>query len=101
MQKDLASLGYALEGYKLLPGIQILELDESKKAPSIAVDEASKSNKIQNDLSTNSIPQSDEKYTENLSVESIAKQGYTLMITVDCGISAIDEIEFANKLGLV
>ena len=65
VQKDLASLGYALEGYKLLPGIQILELDESKKAPSTAIDEASKSNKIQNDLSTNSIPQFEEKYTEN------------------------------------
>ena len=33
-------------------------------------------------------------------VEEIAKQGYTLMITVDCGISAIEEIKYANKLGI-
>ena len=33
-------------------------------------------------------------------VEGIAKQGYTLMITVDCGISAIEEIKYANELGI-
>ena len=33
-------------------------------------------------------------------VEGIAKQGYTLMITVDCGISAIEEIKYANQLGI-
>ena len=33
-------------------------------------------------------------------VEEIAKQGYTLMITVDCGISAIEEVKYANELGL-
>lgn len=33
-------------------------------------------------------------------VEEIAKQGYTLMITVDCGISAIEEVKYANKLGI-
>ena len=33
-------------------------------------------------------------------VENIAKQGYTLMITVDCGISAIEEVEYATKLGI-
>ena len=33
-------------------------------------------------------------------VEEIAKKGYTLLITVDCGISAIEEIEYANKHGL-
>jgi len=33
-------------------------------------------------------------------VETIAKQGYTLMITVDCGISAIEEIKYANELGI-
>ena len=65
IQKDLAMLGYALEGYKLLPNIEIVDIDESKKAPSIAVDGTSQSNNFQNDLSNNSIPQSDEKYTEN------------------------------------
>jgi len=33
-------------------------------------------------------------------VEGIAKQGFTLMITVDCGISAIEEIKYANELGI-
>ncbi len=35
-----------------------------------------------------------------VAVEKIAKEGYTLMITVDCGISAIEEIKYANKLGI-
>ena len=33
-------------------------------------------------------------------VDKIAKSGYELMITVDCGISAIQEIDYANKLGI-
>ena len=33
-------------------------------------------------------------------VEYIAKQENQLMITVDCGISAIEEVEYANKLGI-
>ena len=33
-------------------------------------------------------------------VEYIVKQGNQLMITVDCGISAIEEVEYANKLGI-
>ena len=33
-------------------------------------------------------------------VEEIAKQEYKLMITVDCGISAIEEIKYANQLGI-
>ena len=33
-------------------------------------------------------------------VEYIAKQGNQLMITVDCGISAIEEVEYANELGI-
>ena len=33
-------------------------------------------------------------------IQEIAKQGYTLMITVDCGISGINEIEMANSLGI-
>ena len=36
----------------------------------------------------------------NPAVEKIAKSGCQLMITVDCGISAIKEIDYANKLGL-
>lgn len=33
-------------------------------------------------------------------IDSIKKENYTLIITVDCGISAIDEIEYANSLGI-
>ncbi len=33
-------------------------------------------------------------------INKIAEQGYTLMITVDCGITAIEEVEYANSLGI-
>ncbi|MDO5555852.1 MAG: DHH family phosphoesterase [Clostridia bacterium] len=33
-------------------------------------------------------------------MEQIARQGYTLIITVDCGVSAIQEVEICNKLGI-
>ena len=43
----------------------------------------------------------DEGYGLNKNaVEKIAKDGYTLMITVDCGITSIEEVEFAKTLGL-
>jgi len=33
-------------------------------------------------------------------IQMIYDQGYRLMITVDCGISGIEEIEYANSLGI-
>jgi len=43
----------------------------------------------------------DEGYGLNKNaIEQIAKQGYKLMITVDCGISGIDEIKQATTLGI-
>lgn len=33
-------------------------------------------------------------------IKEIANQGYKLMITVDCGISGIEEIDYANNLGI-
>ena len=33
-------------------------------------------------------------------VKYIAEQGYKLMITVDCGITAIEEVEYAKELGI-
>lgn len=43
----------------------------------------------------------DEGYGLNKSaVEKIASEKYTLMITVDCGISAIEEVKYANSLGI-
>lgn len=43
----------------------------------------------------------DEGYGLNKkAIDEIAKQNYTLMITVDCGISGIEEVEYANSLGI-
>ncbi len=43
----------------------------------------------------------EEGYGLNIpAVEDIAKKNYDLMITVDCGISAIEEIAYANTLGI-
>ena len=36
-----------------------------------------------------------------LAIDKIVQDKYNLMITVDCGISGITEIEYANSLGLV
>ncbi|MBR3133259.1 MAG: single-stranded-DNA-specific exonuclease RecJ [Clostridia bacterium] len=33
-------------------------------------------------------------------IDKIKEQGYSLIITVDCGIASIDEIDYANSLGL-
>ena len=71
VQKDLAKLGYALEWYKLLPNIEIIDVDvevkENKKASSTAIDEAP--NNIKSSTSINnsynkSIPQKDKKDTK-------------------------------------
>lgn len=43
----------------------------------------------------------DEGYGLNKeAIKEIAKKGYELMITVDCGISGIEEVELANNLGI-
>lgn len=43
----------------------------------------------------------DEGYGLNReAIKGIYEQGYRLMITVDCGISGIEEIEYANELGM-
>lgn len=43
----------------------------------------------------------DEGYGLNKeALKKIKEEGYTLIITVDCGISAIDEIDYANSIGL-
>ncbi len=33
-------------------------------------------------------------------IDKIKEENYTLIITVDCGISAIEEVEYANSLGM-
>lgn len=43
----------------------------------------------------------DEGYGLNkAAIDKIVSEGYNLMITVDCGISGIEEIDYANSLGL-
>ena len=43
----------------------------------------------------------DEGYGLNKdAIDEIYKAGYRLMITVDCGISGIEEVEYANSLGI-
>ena len=43
----------------------------------------------------------DEGYGLNkVAIQKIADDGYDLIITVDCGISGLEEVEMANKLGL-
>ena len=67
IQLDLVKLGYALEGYRLLPNIQIVE--EIEESENIEVDEnkkdlpvgADKPNENQNINDNNSIPQNKEK----------------------------------------
>ena len=70
IQLDLGELGYALEGYRLLPNIQIVEeVEEIEESENIEVDEnkkdlpvgADKPNENQNINYNNSIPQNKEK----------------------------------------
>lgn len=43
----------------------------------------------------------DEGYGLNKNaIDSIVKQKYSLMITVDCGISGLEEVDYANSFGL-
>ena len=43
----------------------------------------------------------DEGYGLNKdAIKKIAEEKYTLMITVDCGISGIEEVDYANSLGI-
>lgn len=43
----------------------------------------------------------DEGYGLNReAIQEIANKGFKLMVTVDCGISGIEEVEFANNLGI-
>ena len=67
IQKDLAKLGYALEGYKLLPGIKISDVEEveveeiikedNKKASVLPQTEANKELETFKNSNKNSIPQ--------------------------------------------
>lgn len=88
VQTDLGKLGYALEGYKLLPNIKIIEdvkVDENKEAPTFAEVEADNNN-LENLIDDNSIPQNDEKYTqkEKENMESIPKSEVAEVIRKSC-----------------
>ena len=64
IQLDLGKLGYALEGYRLLPNIKIveeienIEVDENKKDLPVGADKPNENQNINDD---NSIPQNKEK----------------------------------------
>lgn len=65
VQLELAKLGYALEGYKLLPNIQIEDNDsveEMKKAPVVQPAEASEKSSLNRNNSKDNIPQSKKTY---------------------------------------
>lgn len=88
VQTDLGKLGYALEGYKLLPNIKIIEdvkANESKEAPTFAEVEAN-NNSLENSIDNNSIPQNNEKYTEKEkeNMESIPKSEVVKVISKSC-----------------
>jgi Fic family protein len=86
VQKDLAKLGYALEGYKLLPNIEIVDVDvevkENKKASSTAIDEAPQTSTSINNSYNKSIPQKDKKDTKK-----IKKVSETLQVIKDSCVS--------------
>ena len=67
VQLDLAKLGYALEGFKLLPNIIISEeaelIEEKEKTPTFAEVEAED---FKNNLDNNIIPNSKENYSSKL-----------------------------------
>jgi len=47
------------------------------------------------------VPEGDDKYGLSLDViQWAASEGFDLIITVDCGITAIEEVKQANKLGI-
>ena len=94
VQLDLGKLGYALEGYKLLPNIKIVDnevvedvkVDENKEAPTLAEVEAQNiDNKIDNDI----ISQNDKMYTSNL--KNNEKENEILKNDI------VDDIEAKNK----
>lgn len=112
IQKDLSKLGYALEGYKLLPNIEIYEgleeeiyennLDENKEAFSNAIEKANEKNKniISND--DNIVPQSNDncnrEFLENETIENKTidhKESYKEKILEnesikDCGTGSLE-----------
>jgi len=93
VQTDLGKLGYALEGYKLLPNIKIVEEvenveeikeDENKKASTFAEVEANAENK--NNFDNNSIPQNNKKDTKKSkeNMETIPKSEVVKIINKSC-----------------
>ena len=89
IQLDLAKLRYALEGYKLLPNIQIHE--DMKKAPTIPPVEARRTcntdtSKKQNNY-TDNIPQNDKTYNKNSYRNNCKNKGVKLNPKIHKGLS--------------
>ena len=90
VQLELAKLGYALEGYKLLPNIQIVQ-EDSKKAPTEPPVEARRTcntdtSKKQNNSITN-ISQSDKTYNKNSYRNNCKNKGVKLNPKIHKGLS--------------
>ena len=90
IQLDLAKLGYALEGYKLLPNIQIVQ-EDSKKAPTEPPVEARRTcntdtSKKQNNY-TDNIPQNDKTYNKNSYRNNCKNKGVKLNPKIHKGLS--------------
>ena len=112
VQLDLGKLGYALEGYKLLPNIKIIEEvelaedltenevevieeeknNENKEAPTFAEVEASQN--LENLIDDNIIPQEEEKNASNLKEikeEDIKNIAYALCLEENPNFDSLEE----------
>ena len=103
VQLDLAKLGYALEGYKLLPNIEIkedLEIDievkeENKKAPTVAPAEAK--DNLEKQIDNNIIPRNNKKYSLK-NMENKNKTGKGASANVNDNFKKYDADELEKML---
>ena len=103
VQTDLGKIGYALEGYKLLPNIKIVEElenvenikeNENKKAPTAPPVEADNNN-FNNNFDTNSIPQNTKKSKENM--ETIPKSEVVKIIEKSCVNVKKEDLKYCEE----
>ena len=107
VQTDLGKIGYALEGYKLLPNIKIVEEleivedikeNENKEAPTAPPVEADNNN-FNNNFYTNSIPQNNKKDTkkEKENMETIPKNEVVKIIEKSCVNIKKEDLKYCEE----
>ena len=107
VQTDLGKIGYALEGYKLLPNIKIVEElenvedmkeNENKEAPTAPPVEADNDN-FNNNFDTNSIPQNNKKDTkkEKENMETIPKSEVVKIIEKSCVNIKKEDLKYCEE----